>query len=75
MLIFSVTTFAFPTMTTYGVREVMLSVHVYVPESEVVRGENMTELSVKTLSFSEDVISTPSIAHAAFTAAGNVIRE
>ena len=72
MLIFSATTSAFPTMTTYGVREVMLSVHVYVPESEVVRGENVRELSVKTLLFS---ISTPSIAHATFTAAGNVIRE
>ena len=52
---------------TYGVRDMMVRVQVYVPESEVVRGERVREsLSVEILS--SPVTADPFTVHVALAA-------
>ena len=56
-----------PSTVTYGVRDMRVRVQVYVPESEVVRGERVREsLSVEILS--SPVTADPFTVHVALAA-------
>ena len=55
-------------IVTYGVRDMRVRVHVYMPESDVVRGERVREsLSVEILS--SPVTADPFTVHVALAAA------